>query len=107
GESYLQFEHWYDLEKYDSGSAYDFAHVFVSTDMEEWEQIEEFEGSSEDWTETQVNLSDYSGERIYIGFNLDSDISVNREGWYIDNVTLSDQALDTNASLMETTDNIT
>lgn len=103
-DSYLQFEHWYDLEIYDSGNAYDFAHVFVSTDMEEWEQLERYEGSSGDWEVDQVELSDYSGERIYIGFNLESDLSVNEDGWYIDNVTLSDTSIDTSASLMDGTD---
>lgn len=99
-ESYLQFEHWHDLEIYDSGNAYDFAHVFVSTDMEEWEQVERYEGSSDDWEIDQVDLSEYSGERIYIGFNLESDLSVNEDGWYIDNVALSDTSIDTSASLM-------
>src|SRR5699024_11317901 len=32
GESFLQFTHWHEFEKYDSGNAYDFGHVLVSTD---------------------------------------------------------------------------
>ena len=90
GEAYLQFSHWHEFEKYDSGSAYDFGHVVISTDQEEWTQLETFEGLTSDWEEIEIDLSEYSGERVYIAFNATSDISVNKEGWYIDNVALSD-----------------
>src|SRR5699024_6150117 len=106
GEAYLQFTHWHEFEKYDSGSAYDFGHVVVSTDQEEWTQLETFEGLTSDWTETEIDLSDYSGERIYIAFNATSDISVTREGWYIDSVALSEESNQNKASLNVTSETL-
>src|SRR5699024_5948437 len=98
GEAYLQFEQWHNLEKYDSGSAYDFGHVFVSTDQEEWTQLMQVEGESDGWESAEVDLSEYSGQRIYIGFNVTSDVSVTRDGWYIDDVDLSDTSQCSKAS---------
>lgn len=99
GEAYLQFTHWYEFEKYDSGNAYDFGHVFVSTDGEDWTQLLTVEGLTSDWEETEIDLSEYSGQRIYIAFNATSDFSVTREGWYIDSVALSDTSNQNTASL--------
>ncbi|GAA0588382.1 bacillopeptidase F [Virgibacillus siamensis] len=99
GNAYLQFNQWYSLEKYDSGSAYDFGHVFISTDREEWTQLTQIEGDSNGWVQAEVDLSEYSGQRIYIGFNLTSDVSVGEPGWYIDDVALSETSQGNKASL--------
>ncbi|WP_404453814.1 S8 family serine peptidase [Virgibacillus necropolis] len=99
GNAYLQFNLWHDLEEYDSGSAYDFGHVFVSTDQVEWTQLMEMRGTTSEWQNAEVDLSEYSGQRIYIGFNVTSDSSVTREGLYIDDVVLSDTSISNKASL--------
>lgn len=99
GDSFLQFNQWHELEKYDSGSAYDFGHVFISTDQEEWVQLARMEGLTDDWESAEVDLSEYSGQRVYIGFNLASDGSVNRDGWYIDDVKLTDESNNNSASI--------
>ncbi|WP_093857581.1 S8 family peptidase [Tenuibacillus multivorans] len=96
GESYLQFDNWYNIE-----DGWDYGHVFVSTDMENWTSLLEITGEHEEWHSTEVDLSEYAGERIYIGFNLDSDSIVTRTGWYIDDVTLSDTSI-SRASIMPT-----
>ncbi|WP_082684276.1 S8 family peptidase [Lentibacillus amyloliquefaciens] len=98
GEAYLQFNQWHNLEMYDNGNAYDFGHVFVSTDQEEWTQLTQVQGESNGWESTEVDLSEYSGQRIYIGFNVTTDLSVTREGWYIDDVALSDTSQSSKAS---------
>lgn len=85
GESYLQFSQWYNLE-----NNWDFGHVFISTDMENWEQLVRFTNVSDGWLDSEIDLSDYSGERVYIGFNITTDSSVGRDGWYIDDVGLSE-----------------
>ncbi|WP_244153536.1 S8 family serine peptidase [Halobacillus karajensis] len=94
GESYLQFETWYHLER-----NYDYGHVVVSTDNENWEQLAEFNNESGDWVESQVELSDYAGQTIYVGFHVETDFSVVKDGWYIDDVTLTDQSSETSAKL--------
>lgn len=85
GEAYLQYSQWYNLE-----NNWDFGHVFISTDGENWEQLNRFTNVSNGWVDAEIDLSDYSGERVYIGFNLTTDGSVVRDGWYIDDVSLSE-----------------
>lgn len=99
GDAYLQFNQWHNLEMYDSGNAYDFGHVFISTDREEWTQLMEVKGDSDGWESAEVDLSEYSGQRVYIGFNLTSDVSLGEPGWYIDDVALSDTSQSSKASL--------
>ncbi len=90
GSSYLQFKHWYELEK-----NYDFGHVFVSTDGTNWTQLARFNNLSNGWIDGEVDLSAYAGQRIYISFNVTSDGSVQKQGWFIDDVQLSDTTITT------------
>ncbi|OMC87550.1 peptidase S8 [Viridibacillus arenosi] len=90
GHSYLQFKQWHNFEESTSGRAWDYGHVFVSTDREEWTQVMMVQGASNGWKNAEVDLSAYAGQRIYIGFNAFSDGSVNKEGWYIDDIGLVD-----------------
>ena len=48
-----------------------------------------FQGLSDGWLTTEIDLSEYSG-RVYLGFHTFSDGSVNRDGWYIDDVGLAE-----------------
>ncbi|ASK62885.1 peptidase S8 [Virgibacillus phasianinus] len=91
--AFLQFQKWHELESYQSGNFYDFAHVFISTDQEEWTQVLEMKGTTTDWEQAEVDLSDYSGQKIYIGFNLTSDSTVTKQGLYIDDVAISDTSI--------------
>ncbi|MGE8203349.1 S8 family serine peptidase [Heyndrickxia sp. NPDC080065] len=84
GNAYLQFKSWYELE-----NNWDFGHVFVSTDKVNWTQLARYSGVTANWTDQEVNLSAYSGQRIYIGFNVTTDGSVQKQGWYIDDVKLA------------------
>lgn len=92
GNSYLQFKHWHNFEESSTGRAWDYGHVFVSTDQQEWTQLQMFQGDSESWIDGEVNLSEYSGQRVYLAFNAFSDGSVLRDGWYIDDVALADSS---------------
>ncbi|MHC0038053.1 S8 family serine peptidase [Pseudoneobacillus sp. C159] len=88
GNSYLQFKQWYNLER-----NYDFGHVFVSTNGVNWTQKLRVNDLSNGWINGEVNLSEYAGQRIYVAFNLTTDGSVAREGWFIDDVRLTDSPL--------------
>ncbi|MCG7345721.1 S8 family serine peptidase [Sporosarcina sp. ACRSL] len=92
GAAYLQFKQWHNFEQSSTGRAWDYGHVFISTDRQEWTQLLMIQGASNGWIDAEVDLSAYSGQRVYIGFNAFSDGSVVREGWYIDDVALSDQS---------------
>lgn len=92
GKAYLQFKQWYELEEH-FGKGYDFGHVFVSTDMENWTQKLRVTGKSESWIDGEVDLSEYAGQRIYVAFNVTSDILFGYQGWYLDDVRLSNQPI--------------
>lgn len=89
GSSYLQFKQWYNLER-----NYDFGHVFISTDGENYTQLARFNDLSNQWVNGEVDLSAYAGQRVYIQFNLTTDGSVQRPGWFIDDVALSDTPIE-------------
>ena len=89
GSSFLQFKHWHNFEESSAGRAWDYGHVRISTDGENWTDLQMFQGLSDGWLTTEIDLSEYSG-RVYIGFHTFSDGSVNRDGWYIDDVGLSE-----------------
>ncbi|WP_085504898.1 S8 family serine peptidase [Thalassobacillus devorans] len=93
GETYLQFQTWYNLE-----NNYDYGHVVVSTDMENWEQLAEYNGTTDGWITSEVNLSSYAGQNVFVGFHVDTDYSVTREGLFIDDVALTDQSSGSSAT---------
>lgn len=88
GNAYLQFEHWYNIE-----NNWDFAHVFISTDMQQWTQALRLTNIQNAWSPVEIDLSQYAGDRVYVAFNLDTDSSVVRDGWYIDDVALSNTSI--------------
>ncbi|MED3554018.1 S8 family serine peptidase [Cytobacillus praedii] len=88
GNAFLQFKQWHNLER-----NYDYGHVFVSTDMENWTQKLRVNDITADWVNGEVDLSEYAGQRIYVGFNVTTDGSVVRPGWYIDDVQLANTPL--------------
>lgn len=45
-------------------------------------------GDPRDWHEVVVDLTEYSGNDIYLRFDLETDTDVGREGWYIDDVVV-------------------
>ncbi|WP_424511344.1 S8 family serine peptidase [Scopulibacillus darangshiensis] len=88
GNMFLQFKQWYNIE-----NNYDYGHVFVSTDQQNWEQLAEFTGESDGWQSAEVDLSDYAGQTVFVAFHVQSDGSVPKAGWYLDDVALSDTAM--------------
>ena len=86
GPAYLQYMNWFNLER-----NWDYGHVFVSTDMENWTQLLRITDTSSGWQSAEIDLSEYAGQRVYIGFNVTTDGSVTRDGWYIDDVRLSNE----------------
>lgn len=93
GSSYLQFKQWHNFEMSSSGRAWDYGTVFISTDLQNWTQLYQVKGLSNGWIDGQVDLSAYAGQRVYLSFNAYSDGSVLRDGWYIDDVKLTETAL--------------
>ncbi|SHF76437.1 cell wall-binding repeat-containing protein [Ornithinibacillus halophilus] len=87
GESYITFDAWYDIE-----NIYDNAYIGVTTDpLGEYTVLDNFTGSSNGWETLSYDLSEFSGQEVYVAFIMESDVSVVNPGMYIDNVIVSQQ----------------
>lgn len=103
----LTFWHRIDAEQNDDTTAWDAALVMISTGVGEWEALTPVGGypyktfmattipdhtpcysGSHDWAQAEFDLSAYSGV-AQIMFRFVSDDMVNFEGWYIDDVRIS------------------
>ena len=79
----LSFWCWYNLE-----SNYDVAVVEVSTDLNEWLQLDErYSGSSGSWLSKKYSLEPWADQAIYIRFRAVTDDNTLREGFYVDDIS--------------------
>lgn len=97
----LVFEQHYNIE--DGGNGYDRGVLLVSADYgATWEPAttrEEtqawYTGNQPDWSQAEVDLAEYAGQRIHIAFCFESDGSVSGEdeeapsGWWLDNIAVA------------------
>ena len=108
--SELSFWHWYNIE--DGSYHYDGGNVKISTDGGTyWQILGEyqhpypieyasdsndgiphepcFSGSTSGWEYVTFDLSDFAGETVRFRWHFGSDGSVNYDGWYLDDVSVS------------------
>ncbi len=77
---------WYSLE-----SNYDYGYIELSTDNgTTWSQLTSFNGNSGNWVRYSTTLNYPVGTQVKIRFRLDTDGSVVREGWYVDDIRVFD-----------------
>jgi WD40 repeat protein len=91
GESIrLSYWEWYDVEEpLDENTYYDSAMVWLTPDEgESWWSLVKFAGFSGDWVRRSLDLTDYAGSAVNISFDLGTDGSIVKYGWYIDNVNV-------------------
>ena len=104
--SELIFHHYYDLE-----SRWDAGVVEISTNNgANWTDLgnkiiqngytgttfygfDGFYGESTTWVETKIDLSDYANQKVLIRFQMRYDFSVFEEGWFIDDITVTNLGL--------------
>lgn len=81
----LSFKHWYDLE-----AGRDFGTVYIASLDSDYAfvPLAEFTGTSGGWKTQYLDLRDYAGQQIYLQFGLSSDGSVQKAGWYLDDLSL-------------------
>ncbi|MGR6543666.1 S8 family serine peptidase [Paenibacillus tundrae] len=81
----LSFKHWFDLE-----NNIDFGKVYIATEDRDFafEEILSFTGAGGDWKTQFVDLREYAGQQVFIKFNLTSDNSIQKAGWYIDDFSV-------------------
>ncbi|PET77341.1 hypothetical protein CN514_01200, partial [Bacillus sp. AFS001701] len=90
GSAYLQFKNWYDIEENN-----DYAFVAVKTDDDEnWYLVAKYGGSmTGGFSDEEIDLSEYAGKKINIAFAFMSNESNNKQGWFIDDVRLTNKSL--------------
>lgn len=77
-------------EYYSTESGYDFCQVLISNNGgSSWVELSKRSGYSGGWIKREYDLSQFSGS-IIIKFQFTSDSSVTDEGWYIDDIEISD-----------------
>ncbi len=90
---------WYDIEK-----DFDYAYVEASTDGQHWEILSTpsgtthnpngasygwaYTGKSNGWIQEKVDISSFSGKKVFLRFEYLTDPGVNGEGMFIDDVSL-------------------
>ncbi|SCZ06378.1 bacillopeptidase F [Paenibacillus polysaccharolyticus] len=100
----LTFKHWYDIE-----NNLDFGKVYIASEDNDYvfEELLSYTGTSGGWKTQYIDLRDYAGQQVFIQFNLTSDASVQKAGWYIDDFAvqeLDDIAPGTPSALSATAD---
>ena len=68
---------------------WDYGYVEISTDGETWTTLKTYTDRSGGWIKETVDLSGYLGH-IWIRFRYSTDGGVQWEGWYIDDLSMSD-----------------
>jgi hypothetical protein len=90
---------WYDLEK-----DYDFAYLEASEDGQNWKILKTpsctdknlsgnnygcgYNGTSQDWIDEKVDLSQYAGKKVQLRFEYVTDAAVNGEGFLLDDISI-------------------
>ena len=84
---YLSFWHRYATE-----AGFDFCYVEVSNDNgANWQQVASYNGTMTTWTQQTFDITSYAGgsTQLKIRFRLTSDAGLTGDGWYIDDVKLT------------------
>jgi uncharacterized repeat protein (TIGR01451 family) len=84
---YLSFFHRYATE-----AGYDFCYVEVSSDNgASWNSVAQFDGTLSSWTQESYDITQFAGgsTQMKIRFRLQSDAGLTADGWYVDDVKLT------------------
>lgn len=77
------------LHHYDIEDGFDFAQVYVTTDLNTWSEVASFTGDNQTaWRGGGANLDPWLGQRIKLGWYFYSDGGVNGDGYWLDEVVL-------------------
>jgi carboxypeptidase T len=75
-------------QRYVTETGYDYCYVQVSANNGAWNTVATYNGSNTTWHQVTIDLSPYAGQSLRLRFVLSTDVSVQRDGWYIDDVQL-------------------
>jgi hypothetical protein len=78
--------------KYDLENNWDFMRLEITTDGQNWTQLEQFTGTQSSWINKSYSLNTYLGfPYILIRFHFLSDYSITKDGMYIDDFSITVQ----------------
>jgi hypothetical protein len=80
----LSFRTRYGLE-----SGYDNVYLEASTTGSNWVQLASYTGEQSTWQQCSYPLDAYAGQNLYLRFRIQTDYSVNMDGIYIDDLSVS------------------
>ena len=82
----------FHLTKYDLENNWDFMKLEISTNGQNWTLLDQFTGTQNNWIQKTYSLNGYiTKPYVLIRFNFKSDISINRDGMYIDDFCITVQ----------------
>ncbi len=90
---YLNFWTRYDLE-----AGYDFGYVEISSDNgSTWQSVTAVNGTNLTWTEYSYDVTQYANAstQVKIRFRLNSDVFITGQGWWVDDIKLTNYCLGT------------
>lgn len=73
-------------KKYNTEPGFDFAYVEISENGWAFDILERYDGVSTTWTETTIDLSEYTGKLVYFRFRYQTDEIYNQPGFYVDDI---------------------
>ncbi len=78
-------------QRYVTEATYDFCHVEVSTDAgASWNEVAIYDGSQPSWQQVTLSLPQLdNAATARVRFRLSTDVSEQRDGWYVDDIALS------------------
>ncbi|MEH7336105.1 S8 family serine peptidase [Neobacillus drentensis] len=89
GSAYLQFKNWYDVEENEQAIV-----LAKDDDDENWWRVAAYTGTmTGGYSDAEIDLSEYAGKKMNIAFAFVSNDSNNKQGWFIDDVRLTNQSL--------------
>lgn len=84
------------LHRYDIEANYDYARVYVTTDLNTWTQLAVYSATNQGWQAGGSRLDSYLGQRVKLAFFFESDGGVVEEGWYVDGLRIATAPLISN-----------
>ncbi len=103
----LRFSQAYDFTSQSEADIYEYGQLYVSTNNgAAWTQLAEFDGASAGWQTASIDLSNYLGQVIRLGwyYGFYTLAASDHPGWLIDDVSVSSSNLITGA--IEITNNL-
>ena len=76
------FLHKYDIEP----PPYDYGRLYITTDLEDWDELAYFSAYNRPWQASGERLDDYIGDKVKLAFVFTSDGGLTVDGWWLDEI---------------------